>query len=86
MSQVLLYASFLDGFSQTVSMQRFIHVIFKSVTFRSANFSKVLVKHIVQWGKMHLCHTYLFLKYSFLIASALAISLLGVFWVFLMMP
>ena len=84
--QVLLYASLLDGFSQTVSMQRFIHVTFESVTFRSTNFSKVLVKHIVQWGKIHLCHNYLFLKYSFLIASAFAISLFGVFCVFLMMP
>ena len=43
-------------------MQRFIHVTFESVTFRSTNFSKVLVKHIVQWGKIHLCHNYLFLK------------------------
>ena len=64
--QVLFYASLFDGFSQTVSMQRFIHVTLKSVTFRSANFPKVLVKHIVQWGKIHLCHNYLFLKYSFL--------------------
>lgn len=47
-------------------MQRFIHVTLKSVTFRGANFPKVLVKHIVQWGKIHLCHNYLFLKYSFL--------------------
>ena len=38
-----------------------------------------LGEHIVQWGKIHLCHNYLFLKYSFLIASAFAISLLGVF-------
>lgn len=29
-----------------------------------------------------MCHNYLFLKYSFLIASVLAISFLGVFWVF----
>lgn len=64
--QVLFYASLFDGFSQTVSMQRFIHVTLKSVTFRSANFPKVLVEHIVQWGKIHLCHNYLFLKYSFL--------------------
>ncbi len=67
-------------------MQSFIHITLKRITFRCPYFSKVLVKHIIQWGKIHLCHNHLFLKYSFLIASALAISLLGVFWGFLMMP
>ena len=33
----------------------------------------------VKRAQIHLCHNYLFLKYSFLIVSALAISLLGVF-------
>lgn len=84
--QVLFYASFLDSFAQSVSMQCFVHITFESVTFWSANFTEMLVKHIVQRSKIHLCHNYLFLKYSFLIASAFAISLLGVFWVFLMMP
>ena len=79
LGQVLFNTSFLDGFSQTISMKRFINVTFKSVTFWSANFSEMLVKNIIQWSKIHLCHNYLFLKYSFLIASAFAISLLGVF-------
>ena len=39
-------------------MQSFIHITFKSITFWSANFPKVLVEHIVQWGKIHLCHNY----------------------------
>ncbi len=67
-------------------MQSFIHITLKSITFWSAYFAEMLVKHIVQWGKIHLCHNHLFLKYSFLIASAFAISFLGVFWVFFMMP
>ena len=67
-------------------MQSFIHITFESITFWGANFTEMLVKHIVQRSKIHLCHNHLFLKYSFLIASAFAISLLGVFWVFFMMP
>ena len=39
-------------------MQCIVHITLKGVTFRSTNFSKVLVKHIVQWGKIHLCHNY----------------------------
>lgn len=45
-----------------------------------------LAKHIAQWSKIHLCHNYVLLKYSFLIASAFAISLLGAFLWGLMMP
>ena len=48
----------MHSFSQTVCMQCFIHITFKSITFWSANFPKVLVEHIVQWGKIHLCHRF----------------------------
>ena len=38
-------------------MQCFVHITFKSITLWSANFAEMLVKYIVQWGKIHLCHT-----------------------------
>lgn len=47
LGQILFYTGFSDGFAQTVSMQRFVHIAFKSITFGSADFSKVLVKYIV---------------------------------------
>lgn len=89
--ETLLCPGFPNGFPQFMDTNCFRNAMLKLITTCRTHLSKLSVQDLLKVYEFHftfLLHLYflLSLKYSFLIDSAFAISLAGVFWVFLIIP
>ena len=84
--QILIQTPLPDNLSKSEGIDRISDLTLMFITFRSSYLSKKFILDLIKCVRFHIFHYPLSLKYSFIIASAFAISLHGVFRVFFTMP